>query len=139
MTVVSDAKAADRDHVRRVFSLEVAAHRGRTIELGERRLAAAFDGPGRAVQCGGSVTIVAERSKIALRAGVHIGECDLEAPAGPLLDVCSQIAMAAAPGEVLVSRTIVDLVPGSGLEFTDRGTVRLQDKRKLAVLAVCRS
>jgi pimeloyl-ACP methyl ester carboxylesterase/DNA-binding winged helix-turn-helix (wHTH) protein len=139
LTVVSDAKAADRDHVRRVFTLEVAAHRGRTIELGDRRLAAAFDGPGRAVQCGGSVSIVAERSKILLRAGVHIGECDPDAPGGPLMDICSQIATAASPGEVLVSRTVVDLVPGSGLQFTDRGTLRVQGRRKLAVLAVSRS
>jgi pimeloyl-ACP methyl ester carboxylesterase len=137
LTIWSDAGAGDREHLRRMFAREVAAHRGRQIELGDRRLAATFDGPGRAVRCGRSMTTVASRSQITLRAGVHIGETDPAASAGPLIDICAGIARAASPGEVLVSRTVVDLVPGSGLQFVDRGTVRVAHlEREMPVLAL---
>ena len=56
---------------------------------------------------------------------MHIGEWDPAATTGPLMDISARIAAAATPGEVLVSRTVVDLVPGSGLQFVDRGTVSL--------------
>ena len=125
LTVSADARAEDRDHLRRVFAREVAAHRGQLMTAADARLVAMFDGPGRAVRCGCSVSVVAERSKIRVRAGVHIGECEPAATTGPLVDISAGIAAAAAPGEVLVSRTVVDLVPGSGLQFADRGTVSL--------------
>jgi pimeloyl-ACP methyl ester carboxylesterase len=140
VSVHSEARAEDRDHLRRVFTREVAAYRGRTIEQGETRLVAAFDGPGRAVRCGCSVTVVAERSQIPLRVGVHIGECDPTTLDGPLIAISDAIASAAAAGEVLVSRTVVDLVPGSGLQFADRGVLRVdRPARDLAVLAVRRA
>jgi class 3 adenylate cyclase len=66
---------------------------------------------------------VARRSRIAVRGGVHIGECDLSAGGGPILNLSARLADAAGAGEVCVSRTIVDLVHGSGLEFCDRGTL----------------
>jgi pimeloyl-ACP methyl ester carboxylesterase len=139
LTVWSEAPAVDREHLRRVFDREVAAWRGRTFEVGDRRLAAAFDGPGRAVRCGCAVTTVASRSHIALRVGVHIGEWDPASPGGPLSDMSAHIAKAASPGEVLVSRTVVDLVPGSGLQFVDRGGLRATGVgRELPILAVAR-
>jgi pimeloyl-ACP methyl ester carboxylesterase/DNA-binding winged helix-turn-helix (wHTH) protein len=139
VTVWSDARAADRDHLRRVFEREVTAWRGQPVELGDRRLVASFDGPGRAVRCGCAVTTVAERSQIPLRVGVHIGEWDPAAPGGPLTDISAQIARAAAPGEVLVSRTVVDLVPGSGLQFVDRGGMSAPGTgRDLPILAVAK-
>jgi class 3 adenylate cyclase len=68
---------------------------------------------------------------------VHIGEHDPTAPGGSLIDICSAIAAAAEPGEVLVSRTVVDLVPGSGLQFADRGVLRRPGvKHELPLLAV---
>ena len=55
------------------------------------------------------------------------------------MDVCSAVASAAGPGEVLVSRTVVDLVPGSGLQFAERGVLRVPGlKRDLPLLAVAR-
>jgi class 3 adenylate cyclase len=137
LTVHAESQFADRDHLRRVFAREVAAYRGRALETGDTRLVAAFDGPGRAVRCGYSVRTVAARSRIALRAGVHIGEAEPAATAGPLVDISARIASAASPGEVLVSRTVVDLVPGSGLQFVERGTLKVPGlKRDLSVLAV---
>ncbi len=137
LTMQCDPVSADHDQLRQAFARKVASHRGRTVESEARHLTALFDGPGRAVRCGCSVMSGAERSATRLRAGVHIGECDPSEPAGPLMDACRTIAAAAAPGEVLVSRTIVDLVPGSGLQFVERGMVNLPtNKRELSLFAV---
>jgi pimeloyl-ACP methyl ester carboxylesterase len=137
LTLLSEAPLSERDRVRSVFTQQVATHRGRTVELSDKRLTAAFDGPGRAVRCGASVIALSGGSPSSLRAGVHIGEHDPARPGGSLMDVCSAIASAAGAGEVLVSRTVVDLVPGSGLQFSERGIVHLPAmKRDLAVLAV---
>jgi hypothetical protein len=123
LTVCADTRAEDREHLRRVFAREVAAHRGQLMHAADARLVAMFDGPCRAGRCGCSVAVVAGRSNIGVRAGVHIGWCEPAATTGPLADISAAIAAAAAAGEVLVSRTIVDLVPGSGLQFAERGIV----------------
>jgi pimeloyl-ACP methyl ester carboxylesterase/DNA-binding winged helix-turn-helix (wHTH) protein len=139
LTVLADPSGADEAHLRRVFAGEVAWHRGRCLDAGGSRLVAAFDGPGRAVQCGCSVAAIASRSRIPVRAGVHVGECDLSSPAGPVLDIGGAIAQAADQYQVLASRTVVDLVPGSGLRFSDRGTIPVPGlSRDLGVLSATR-
>jgi len=125
LTVDGEVKPADAAHLQRVFAREVAWFRGTVLEPGGSHLVAAFDGPGRAVQCGWSVVTVAQRSGIEVRAGVHIGERDVGAPGGPIVDTSAAIAAAGKPGEVLVSRPVVDLVPGSGLQFAERGLLRI--------------
>ena len=60
-----------------------------------------------------------------LKAGIHIGEVDPASENGPVIRVSRFLASSASPGDVIVSRTVVDLVPGSGLQFEDRGTVHL--------------
>jgi pimeloyl-ACP methyl ester carboxylesterase len=127
--------AQDRLHAD--FARKVDMFRGRTVDAGAHRLVATFDGPGRAVRCGRAVSALGGREGLALRAGVHIGECDPAAPSGPVLDISDAVARAAGIGEVFVSRTVVDLVPGSGILFADRGTVRAEaGGTDLAVLAV---
>jgi pimeloyl-ACP methyl ester carboxylesterase/DNA-binding winged helix-turn-helix (wHTH) protein len=139
LTVASDAGPADAEHVRRVFAREVAWFRGRSLDASAEPLVALFDGPGRAVQCGCSVAAVAQRSRIAVRAGVHIGEVETSAPQGPIVEISRDMAAAAGPGEVIVSRMVVDLVPGSGLRFVDRGALRVRGlARELPVLAASR-
>ena len=125
LTVRSKADGPDRAHMGHVFAREVAWHRGRVLRDEGHELAAVFDGPGRAVACGRAIAAVAERSGIGVSAGVHIGECDLSIPAGSVTVISAALAAAAEPGEVRVSRTIVDLVPGSGLEFADRGLLEV--------------
>ena len=110
---------------RGIFEREVGAYRCRVISLGDTWMVATFDGPGRAVRCGWAVSAVARRSNITVHAGVHVGECDLDEPDGPLVAVAAGIAGAAKPAEVLVSRTVVDLVPGSGMQFADRGRLKI--------------
>ena len=123
VTIRTAATTDDLTPLRRAFDREVAWGRGDRIARVGRDLVAAFDGPGRAVRCAVAVVDAARRSRIAASAGVHIGECDLQTAAGPILDVSGRLADAAAAGEVFVSRTVVDLLPGSGLEFVDRGTL----------------
>jgi pimeloyl-ACP methyl ester carboxylesterase/DNA-binding winged helix-turn-helix (wHTH) protein len=137
VTIRSDATGADLVHLRRVFEREITWSRGSQLAAGDHNLVAAFDGPGRAVRCAAAVVEVARRSRIAAQAGVHIGECDLASGTGPIVAISGRIADAACPGEVYVSRTIVDLVHGSGLEFVDRGVLTADGlTRELPMLAV---
>ena len=139
LTVRYDAPPVDATHVGRVFAREVAWYRGRVVDSGDGRLAATFDGPARAVQCGCSVATIAQRSRIGIRAGVHIGECDPASADGPVQATSAALADAAATGEVLVSRMIVDLVSGSGLAFSDRQPLRAGGgARELPVLSATR-
>jgi hypothetical protein len=139
LTCLPDAQAGDVAHLHRVFGREVAWHRGRQIGSDDDKLVAIFDGPGRAVQCGCSVVTVAERSRIGVRAGIHIGECDPTACTGVVPVISAALADAAVSGEVLVSRTVVDLVHGSGLQFSDWGSLRTPAiGRKLAAMRAVR-
>jgi pimeloyl-ACP methyl ester carboxylesterase len=108
----------------RAFDREMGWSRAQTLAKLPDRLIAAFDGPGRAVHCGSALVALALQSGVPARAGVHIGECDLTGDGGPIAEISARIAEAAGAGDVCVSRTVVDLVPGSGLRFEDRGALR---------------
>jgi pimeloyl-ACP methyl ester carboxylesterase/DNA-binding winged helix-turn-helix (wHTH) protein/class 3 adenylate cyclase len=105
----------------------VAAHtrrfRGRDLQRADERAFSAFDGPARAIRCGRSIVDEASHLGIALGIGLHTGEWDtLRAVGeGPVAAAAARIAALARPGDVLVSRTVVDLVGGSGFQFSDRG------------------
>ena len=84
---------------------------------------ATFDGPARAVRC---ALRVAERSGgagVPIRAGVHTGECERVGSdvAGIAVHIAARVMGEAGAGEVVVSRTVTDLVAGSGLRFEPRG------------------
>jgi DNA-binding SARP family transcriptional activator/class 3 adenylate cyclase/predicted alpha/beta hydrolase len=89
---------------------------------------AAFDGPARAVHCALAGANVARNLGLELRVGVHTGECEQRGDnlSGIAVHTAARIAAFAQPGEVLVSRTVTDLVAGSGLEFTDHGEHELK-------------
>ncbi len=97
----------------------VARHHGRELEAGTL---ASFDGPARAVRCATAIVEAGEAVGAPVRAGVHTAEVELAAGRmrGRALDVASTIATAAAPGEVLASRTVADLLAGSGIAFDER-------------------
>jgi pimeloyl-ACP methyl ester carboxylesterase/DNA-binding winged helix-turn-helix (wHTH) protein len=126
VTIRSDASGEDLAHLRRVFERELAWGRGSQVAATSGDLVAAFDGPGRAIRCAAAVVTAGGSSGITASAGVHVGECDLSNGRGPILDVAARLARAAGRGEVYVSRTIVDLVHGSGLEFVDCGVLTAQ-------------
>ena len=58
-----------------------------------------------------------------IRAGVHTGECELiDGKAGGInVIIGARVASFADASEVLVTRTVKDLVAGSGIIFEDRG------------------
>jgi pimeloyl-ACP methyl ester carboxylesterase/DNA-binding winged helix-turn-helix (wHTH) protein len=86
-------------------------------------LLATFDGPARAVRCGAAIAEAARRLDLPLRIGAHTGECTLSDSAvhGPAVDIAQRVAEQATPPDLLVSRTVRDLVAGSGLRFRDCG------------------
>jgi DNA-binding SARP family transcriptional activator/pimeloyl-ACP methyl ester carboxylesterase len=107
---------------------EVEHFRGRELAGMCDGYLAAFDGPARAAQCGLAVAEAAQRIGIQLRVGVHTGECERRGDqlGGVAVDIVGRVAAFAPPGMVLTSRTVPDLVAGSGLRFEDRGEQTLK-------------
>jgi class 3 adenylate cyclase len=106
----------------------VAEYRGRVVkQLGDGMLAT-FDGPARAVLCAAALLDAARTQGISLRAGLHTGEIELRPSdvAGIAVHIASRIAALADANEILVSRTVVDLTAGSGLQFEPRGEHELK-------------
>jgi pimeloyl-ACP methyl ester carboxylesterase len=119
---------------------ELERFHGREIDTAGDGFLATFDGPARAIRCAGAAVGAARELGLELRAGVHTGECELvgEKVAGIAVHIGARVAAAAAPGEVLVSGTVKDLVSGSGIEFEDRGEQQLKglsDRRRLYAVA----
>ncbi len=89
---------------------------------------ATFDGPTQAIRCAEALGADAETLGIEIRAGIHTGECELlDADIGGIaVHIAARICGQASAGEILVSRTVRDLVVGSGTGFEDRGSVELR-------------
>ena len=87
-----------------------------------------FDGPTQAIRCAEALRADAETLGIQIRAGIHTGECELlDTDIGGLaVHIAARILGNAGAGEILVSRTVRDLVVGSGTGFEDRGSVELR-------------
>jgi class 3 adenylate cyclase len=116
------------DEHHRLVRAELAAHSGEEIKtLGDGFLAT-FDGPARAVRCALAVVERSARAGIEVRAGLHTGECERVGGdvAGIAVHIAARVMGQAAAGEVLVSRTVTDLVAGSGLDFASRGAPELR-------------
>jgi class 3 adenylate cyclase len=107
---------------------ELERFRGREVDTAGDGFFATFDGPARAVRCAISIGDAVRELGLDLRAGIHTGECELDGPKvrGIAVHTGARVASLAAPGEVLVSRTVKDLVAGSGLDFVDRGVHELK-------------
>ena len=107
---------------------ELERHRGREVKtLGDGFLAT-FDGPARAIRCACSARDAMESIGVEVRAGLHTGECELigDDLGGIAVNIGARVGSVAGAGEVLVSRTVTDLVAGSGIEFADRGVHSLK-------------
>lgn len=109
-------------------SQTVEGERGHVVAANPEGVVATFDGPGRAVRAAAALRDVAGAHHLAVRAGIHTAEIQVRGDdiAGVGVDVAARVAAAARPGEVWVSRTVTDLVAGTGLRFEPRGEHALE-------------
>jgi class 3 adenylate cyclase len=108
----------------RLVRQELARHRGREIKTTGDGFLATFDGPARAIRCAHAITESTSRHlSIDVRVGLHTGEVELVGDdiAGIAVHIAARVAALAAARQVLVTRTVTDLVAGSGIEFRDEG------------------
>ena len=107
---------------------ELARGRGTEVDTAGDGFFAAFDGPARAIRCAKSIVDGVRDLGLVVRSGLHTGECEIVdgKVSGIAVHTGARVASHAAPGEVLVSSTVKDLVAGSGLEFEDRGVHELK-------------
>ena len=115
------------DHDRLLRS-ELNRFRGREIDRRGDGFLAIFDGPARAIRCALSIVERVHELGIQVRAGLHTGELDVTESgiAGIAVHTGARVMSLAGADEVLVSSTVKDLVAGSGLSFTERGTHELK-------------
>ena len=108
--------------------VQLERHRGREVDTAGDGFLATFDGPARAVRCAAAIREAAAGVGLAIRAGLHTGECELSGDrvVGIAVHLGARILALAGPGDVLVSTTVKDLVVGSGLCFADRGVHTLK-------------
>ncbi len=113
---------------RAVVRAELERHRGREINTRGDDFLAVFDGPARAVRCALAIDQSARRLGVQVRSGIHTGEIQLlsDDVGGIAVHIGARVAEMAEASEVLVSRTVVDLVVGSGIDFDDRGEHELK-------------
>jgi class 3 adenylate cyclase len=109
-----------RDHLRRF--------RGKEINTTGDGFLASFDGPARAIRCGLAISESTRTLGIDLHLGLHTGECEVRGDdlGGLAVHIAARVSSLAAPGEVLVSSTVMNLVVGSSIEFEDRGEHELK-------------
>jgi class 3 adenylate cyclase len=102
---------------------QLERHRGREVKTVGDGFLATFDGPARAIRCACAIRDAARSLELEVRAGLHTGECELigDDIGGLCVNIAARLAALAGPGEVLVSRTVTDLVAGSGIPFAERG------------------
>jgi class 3 adenylate cyclase/pimeloyl-ACP methyl ester carboxylesterase len=107
---------------------EVERHRGRALKSTGDGILATFDSPGRAIRCTLSIRDQVQNIGLPMRAGLHAGEVELrdDDVGGIAVHIAARVSAQAGPGEVLVSRTVSDLVAGSGITFQDRGSHSLK-------------
>lgn len=112
----------------RLVRRELERHRGRAVKTTGDGVLATFDGPARAINCARAICERVRPLGIEARAGVHTGECELRNGdvGGIAVHIGARVADMAGPGEVVVSGTVKDLVVGSGLAFSERGTHSLK-------------
>jgi class 3 adenylate cyclase/pimeloyl-ACP methyl ester carboxylesterase len=102
--------------------------RGREVKTTGDGFLAIFDGPSRAIECALAIRDHARDIGVEVRAGLHTGEVEARDDdiGGIAVHIGARVAAAAHASEVLVSRTVADLVAGSAIAFVDRGEHELK-------------
>lgn len=140
LTTIMHAQAVDRGEIRDRDESDTGTgdmdtgplirdHRGRLLKVASDSILATFDTPGQAIRCAAAVLDSAAARGIRLRAGIHTGEVDRigDGVMGISVQITDRVAALARPAEILVSRTVKDLVTGSGICFTERGSHELNE------------
>lgn len=124
LSVQSTTDDLQRHHS--AFKKDIDRFRGKLLQTRGPEIIATFDGPARAIRSALALLDTSEQLGISLKAGLHTGECELMGSAlkGAAIQMAHDVRSRAGFGEVLVSRTVKDLVAGSGIEFRDRGSER---------------
>jgi len=107
---------------------EIDRFRGKVLDTAGDGFFATFDGPARAVRCALAIRDLVRVLGIEIRAGVHTGEVEVSGRQvrGIAVHIGARVMSVGSAGHVLVSRTVRDLVAGSGLRFEPQGTHRLK-------------
>jgi class 3 adenylate cyclase len=107
---------------------QLLAHRGVLVERAGDGILATFDGPARAIRCAWGIRDAVQRAGLQVRSGLHTGEVTQRNGdvAGIAVHIGARVSELAGPGEVLVTRTVRDLVAGSEIRFDDRGEFPLR-------------
>ena len=108
---------------REMVSRQLELYRGREVGYEGSGILATFSGPARAIRCAVSINEAAANLGLDVKTGLHTGECDVydHTYAGVAVDLARQIAKESIAGNIVVSRTVKDLVAGSGLNFEEFG------------------
>jgi class 3 adenylate cyclase len=103
-------------------------HRGRPVKFTGDGVLATFDGPARAVRCACAIRDALKAIGVDVRAGLHTGEIEVRGDdvSGIAVHIGQRVESIAGPGEVLVSRTVADLLAGSDFAFHDHGEHELK-------------
>ena len=111
-----------------IVRLELERFRGTELDTAGDGFFASFDGPARTIACARAIAERLPELGLAVRAGIHTGECERvgDKLAGIAVNVGARVSAAAGPGEILVTSTVKELVAGSGIEFDDRGAHALK-------------
>ena len=117
------------EETREFIRQQLSTFKGREITYGDGELLAVFDGPARAIRCAQSIASSAKGSGVTIKTGLHTGECDVRDGdySGFAVELTRMIANEADGSRILVSRTVKDLVAGSGLEFDEFGRRSFKD------------
>ena len=103
-------------------------HKGREIDTAGDGFFAIFDQPADALRCASAVRDAVSQLGIEIRAGLHLGECEITADAvrGITVHIGARVASKAPPGDIFVSSTLKEAVAGSDTRFEDRGSHKLK-------------
>jgi class 3 adenylate cyclase len=107
---------------------ELARHGGEEVNVAGDGILAVFDGTAAAIRCGWAIRAAVQGLGMAVRVGIHAGEVEYDDRTMSGITVFTGILITgvAQPGEILVSNPVKELVAGSGITFTDRGTYVLK-------------
>lgn len=112
----------------RITRAHLERFRGREVKTTGDGFLATFDGPARAIRFAREVAEELHSAGIDIRAGLHTGEVEVrgEDIGGIAVHIAARVGSIGGAREVLVSRTVKDLVAGSGIDFEDRGSQKLK-------------